>query len=216
MVVFADCLKVAGFTLTDWSLLATIFGAIVAAIGVGVAAVGVFMVWFQIKISNSIRTAELIAKIYDAFAEDELGDFYARIRKPQQIDWEHNPKDKGLLDKSLTLCDEVCYLHTQGLLHRKATAWEYVASEIQYFAHNESVWGYMAERRREGREEGLPDNSIPYTGFPELFRKLPRKYRAKHYQEIYAKHKDFFSPSVWARISARLRHIVRGTKEKGR
>ena len=57
--------------------------------------------WFarrQIRISNSIRTTELITTIYGAFLKDDLYPFYAKIRKGKTINWQHK-KDERLLNK---------------------------------------------------------------------------------------------------------------------
>ena len=81
-------------------------------------------------------------------------------------------------------------MQTQGLLDDKA--WEYVASEIQYFAVNESVRGYMAKRLQDGRKDGLPDDIIPFTGFPELFRKIPCKFRTKSFPVVLEKLEAIF------------------------
>ena len=212
MIACAECPKVLGLSLADLSSLATVLGVIVAVWAVR-------MVRTQIRISNSIRTAELIAKIYDAFAAGDLRDFYARIRKKEQIDWEHYAKEGERLDRSLTLFDEVDFLRTQRLLRRtaiewllrrKAKAWEYVASEVQYFALNDSVWCYMEKRLQEGRNDGLRDDIIPYTGFPALFQNIPHGYRITRHREISERHKDFFAPSRWAKIRAWLKRILTG------
>ena len=181
-----------GLSLEDWSRLATVFAAFVAAGGVIVAAVGVFLVRSQITISNAIRRSKLIATIYDAFLTDDLYNFYAKIRKGKKIDWEHNEVDERLLNKSLTLFDEVNYLQTQGLLAEGEEAWEYAASEIQYFAFNKSVWDYMFKRIHEGMCRGLPRDIIPFTGFPELLKSIPPKFRADPFPRIPKRHRAFF------------------------
>ena len=71
-----------------------------------------------------------------------------RIRKGDQINWQ---EDEGLLNKSLTLFDTLSYLQTQGLLRRRAKAWEYIASENQYFASNDSVCSYIGDVKSQSQ-----------------------------------------------------------------
>ncbi len=141
---------------------------------------GVIMIYFAlltIRSNNSAKRSELISKIYNRFLEDELHKFYIRIRSKESIDWQNNRNDERLLNESLTLFDEVDYLQTQGLLDIKA--WEYVASEIQYFALNDSVWDYMIRRIQDSMDRGFPGEIMPFTGFPELLNKVPKKFRAQ-------------------------------------
>lgn len=141
---------------------------------------GVVMIFFALKTirsNNSTKRMELISKIYDRFLKDELYEFYVKIRNKEVINWEDDKKDERLLNESLTLFDEVNYLRTQGLLDKKA--WEYVASEIQYFALNGSVWDYMDHRKQKCRDRGFPEDIMPFTGFPDLLKKIPEQLRAK-------------------------------------
>ena len=131
--------------------------------------------------------------------------FYDKIRRGERVDWEHSEADKQLLNKSLTLFDDLSYLETQGLLHRKARAWEYVASEIQYFASNDSVWDYIAHRIQEGRDRGFPNDIIPFTGFPDLLHKIPKRFRAKSFPHVPDRYSALFGgpnppQSFWAKV----------------
>ncbi len=111
MLIFVQCVTVIG---------------IIAAICFGVNTV---------RTNNALRRAELITKIYRAFTEDKLFQFYDRIRKGDAIEWEKpDSDDERLLNRSLTLFDEIDYWRSQGLLQEGEAAWEYFASEIQYFA----------------------------------------------------------------------------------
>jgi hypothetical protein len=166
---------------------------------------GLYAIWN----SNSIRRNELITQIYDAFMEEKLYSFYARIRKGEQIVLER-PANERLLNRSLTLFDGIDYLRSQGLLHKVANwcpsrvrkylpadwwdseVWEYFASEIQYFALNESVWAYIRYRIEEGRAKGFPDKIIPFTGFVALYRTIPENFKAKPFPPIPEEHREFF------------------------
>ncbi len=167
------------------------------------AVIGVCMARHQIRISNSIRRTELISNTYDAFLTDDLLPFYDKIRKGETINWQRKKDDEQqkddkqqkddeqLLNKSLTLFDKVDYLRTQGLLDERA--WEYVASEIQYFASNPSVWDYMFKRIHEGLCRGFPKDIIPFTGFPDLLENIPHEFRANPFPEIPERHRAFFN-----------------------
>jgi hypothetical protein len=197
--------------------------------------------------SNSTRRTELISKIYNAFLEEKLCEFYGRIRDPQNktISLE---QDELFLNKALTLFDEVDYLRSQGLLNEFARScsngweylmlkwshsnpreflmgkqwysktrdwlmverwysrvweyllaklwysdiWEYFASEIQYFAFHPVVWDYLVKRIKEGQDRGFPPNIIPFTGFLELFRTIPKQFKADPPPCIPKQHKAFF------------------------
>ena len=195
--------------------------------------------------SNSARRMELVSKIYEAFLEKDLFEFYDRIRDGKEISLE---KDERLLNQSLTLFDGVDYLRSQGLLNeisrwfcdrwehlmlkwlRSRTrdylmtkkwysktreylmvkrwyskvwealmvklwysdVWEYFASEIQYFAFNPIVWDYLVKRIQEGLDKGFPKDIIPFTGFLELFRTIPKHFKADPPPVIPDKHKAFF------------------------
>ncbi len=139
----------------------------------------------------------MIGKLYDAFQEEKLFQFYAKVRNNKEpIDWQQ-AENEQLLNRSLTLFDEIDYLLRQGLLHKVAKwlhseVWEYVSSEIQYFAANESVWDYIVKRIQEGLDRGFPKDIIPFTGFPELLDNVPSRFRAKPFPRIPEKHRAFF------------------------
>ena len=122
--------------------------------------------------NNSIKRWELIEKLYGAFIGKDWYEFYERIKDGEQID---SSKDGKLLNKTLTLFDALNYFQTQGLLDKKA--WEYVACEILNFALNNSGWEYMNNIKKPYVEEGFPEDIIPFTDFPELFDKLPKKFK---------------------------------------
>ena len=169
---------------------------IAAIVGIAVGIAGMFFGVKAISTSNAIRRTELIRHVYDAFMEEKLFRFYARVRNRETIDWQHED-DERLLNKSLTLFDEVDYLLRQGLLHWIAKwwsseAWEYLAGEIQYFSANESVWDYIVTRIREGLDRGFPRDIIPFTGFRELLHSIPTKYRARPFPCVPERHKAFF------------------------
>jgi hypothetical protein len=158
--------------------------------------VGVVMIYFglvTIKSNNSTRRMELIRKIYDKFLEGELYDFYTKIRNKKDIDWQNDPIDERLLNESLTLFDEVYYLQTQGLLD-DIKAWEYVASEIQYFSSNDRVWDYIINRIHECKDRGFPGKIMPFTGFPELVEKVPEEFRANPFPGVPDRYKNLFNP----------------------
>jgi hypothetical protein len=155
-------------------------GALVAqwatVIGVAVAIAVALCVWKTYKSNNSIRKWELIEKTYDVFIKDGWYEFYKRIQNGEQIDLENKNEEK-LLNETLTLFDALNYFQTQKLLDEKA--WEYVACEIQNFALNNSVWEYMHKIKEPYLVKGFPEKIIPFTGFPELFGELPKKFKAK-------------------------------------
>jgi hypothetical protein len=104
----------------------------------------------------------------------------------------------------LTLFDEIDYLLRQGSLRKlvrwwDSEVWEFVASEIQYFAANDSVWDYIVNRIQEGLDRGFPKDIIPFTGFPELLENIPERFRAEHFRGIPEKHKAFFEKLKSAR-----------------
>jgi hypothetical protein len=150
------------------------------------------------------RRMELIARIYHAFTADDLYHFYARIRKKEPINWEEYELEEQRLNKSLTVFDAICYLHTQGLLNKRPLlflciwpvrdkkAWEYIASEIQYFAENKSVWAYMRQRIQEGLNRGFHRDIIPFTGFPSLHDSIPRQFRGGGWPYTPPEHMAFF------------------------
>ena len=175
---------------------------IIAAIAFGVR---------QIWQSNSIRTAEVISKIYQQFASDELHQVYDDIRNGKQIVVKEIGAvgtvgdDERRLNQCLTLFDEIDFLLRQGLLKGKwrwrrwrfrrepNETWEFLASEVQYFALNDSVWDYIVRRIKEGQAKTFPKDIIPFTGFPELLESVPAEYRAEPFPSIPNKHKDFFN-----------------------
>ncbi len=164
---------------------------------------GVVMIYFGLKTirsNNSVKRMELISKIYDRFLNDELYGFYIRIRNNEFVNWQNDKNDERLLNQSLTLFDEVNYLQTQGLLDIKA--WEYIASEIQYFALNDSVWDYMVQRIRDCMNRGFPAEIMPFTGFPELLNKVPEKFRAKPFPMVPHRYKALFNPSASSQSSS--------------
>src|SRR5208282_5144481 len=76
--------------------------------------------------SNSIKRAELIQRLYNAFMKKGAYEFYDKIRNRDAIEWgewgnvegvdeETLKANEKLLNKSLTLFDELNYLQTQGL-----------------------------------------------------------------------------------------------------
>jgi hypothetical protein len=148
--------------------LATIAGVIVA---ISVA----FCALFTYRRNNSIRKWELIKRTYDSFLEIEWYDFYKRIKNGDQIDFD-NKDDEKLLNRSLTLFDALNYFRTQKLLDKKA--WEYVACEVLNFALNISVWEYMHKIWTFHRQKkGFQEDIIPFTGFPDLFANVPKKFK---------------------------------------
>ncbi len=181
MVIFAQCS----------SGLATAAQLFVGLAGIIVAAVAV---WINNSIRKTRVTAkrmELIAKLYDTFTvNDELFDLYERVRKGHPaIDWSNTPSDERLLNKSLTVFDAIAYLQSQGLLDERE--WEYIATEIQYFASNPSVCAYIVSRFDEGKAKGFHDDIIPFTGFPLLLYSIPENFRGKDYP-CPPEYKEFF------------------------
>ena len=148
---------------TPWAKEIGIFGGFV---GTGVAIK-------TYRSNNSIRKWELIKELFDAFITDDLlYEFYERIKNGEQINLS---KDEKLLNETLTLFDALNYFQTQKLLDKKA--WEYVACEILNFALNDSVWEYMNKIKKPYVKKGFREDIIPFTGFPELFDKLPNKFK---------------------------------------
>jgi len=187
MVVIAECSL--GSCVASW---ATVFGVLAALF------FGVWGIWN----SNSIRKTELITTVYNAFVADDLLQFYAKIRKKEPIDWQHD--DEKLLNKSLTLFDAADFLQSRGLtrfrwlpfvkwLPGDETVWEFFASEIQYFASNEYAWDYMAQRVKEALNRGFPRDIIPFTGFAELLSKIPKRFRANDYPCVPEKHRHLYN-----------------------
>jgi hypothetical protein len=154
---------------------------------------GIVIAWRQITISNSLRRTEAITTLYSTFVTDDLYQFYERIRNREPIDWEHKKREKMRLNKALTLFDELCYLQTQKLFQKSDATWEYVASELHYFAANGSVWDYWAHRVHEGLKEGLRKDTIPFTGFSQLYNTMPEKFKAKPFPDVPERHKALFS-----------------------
>ncbi|MGD0078365.1 MAG: hypothetical protein ABSB91_07045 [Sedimentisphaerales bacterium] len=147
--------------------LATVIGVIVALFVAGCALK-------TYRRNNSIKRWELIEKLYGAFIKDNWYEFYERIKNGGKIDLS---KDIKLLNETLTLFDALNYFRTQRLIDKKA--WEYVACEILNFALNDTVWEYMKNIKKPYVEKGFPEDIIPFTGFPELFDKLPKKFKKK-------------------------------------
>jgi hypothetical protein len=165
-------------------LLACSANSVLAWLSFSLALVALFFAWWQIRIANSLRTAKLIDETYHAFL-DKNANFYSQIRSGIYC------KEKEL-NESLTLFDSVSYLQTQGLLHRWARAWEYIAAELQYFASNDSVCEYIEKRIKDGREGRvkLREIVIPFTGFPALIGNIPKRYQTEEsYPYVDPKHK---------------------------
>ncbi|MGA2061927.1 MAG: hypothetical protein ABSG67_15685 [Thermoguttaceae bacterium] len=195
----------------DWGSLATVIGAEVAVLGVCIARK-------QIEIHNSMRTVELIDKIYAPFVEKDMRTFYERIRKGDAIDW-GNETERELLDKSLTIFDETHFLFAEGLLDQNAKGWEYFASEIQYFARNDSVWKYMIARLEESEKARYPRDIIPYTGLPDLIVNIPRQYKANPPVHVPEEYKSLWERlyccrTLWGRIRSRLLKRINAVTEK--
>ncbi len=163
--------------------------------GIIVGLTGLFFGVMALRNTNSIRGRELIGRIYAALIDDEV--LYSRIRNNEPIEWKGNDKQRLFLNKSLTLFDEMDYLLRPGCLQKvmkccHSKAWEFIASEIQYFAANDSVWDYMVMRIQEGLDRNFPKDIIPFTGFPELLGSIPDIYKAEPPCRIPGKHKAFF------------------------
>jgi hypothetical protein len=142
--------------------------------------------------SNTLKGRELIDKLYSELLDDEA--FYARIRAKDKILWLDNGLERLRLNKALTAFDELDYLLRPWFIQCwDSEDWEFVASEIQYFAANESVWDYVVMRIQEGLDRGFPKDIIPFTGFSELLEIMPSKYKAKPPCEIPEKHRRFFN-----------------------
>jgi len=166
---------------------------------------GVVMIFFgiiAIRSNNLKKRMELMSKIYDRFLEDDIYAFYIRIHNKEFVNWQEDKNDERLLNKSLTLFDEVDYLQIHGLLDMKA--WEFLASEIQYVGLNASVWDYMIHRTRDCMDRGFPEEIIPFTGFPELLNKMPEKFRAKPFPSVPDRYNALFNASASSRSSWRL------------
>jgi len=173
-------------SLTQLAQLATVAGAI----GIFVGIKTLQNQNLEIQNQNLEKRMEVIKRIYDAFGEGDLFEFYGRIRhKDSTIDW-NGEKDEKLLNRSLTVFDEINYLQTQKPFDDKV--WEYIASEIQYFAFRKDVWDYMVKRIQEGLDNGFPTEIIPFTGFPELLGNIPVKFRAKLFPWIPKEHREFY------------------------
>ena len=175
-------------------------GSLLASWATVAGVVMIFIAYMTLRRNTSIKRMELISKIYDRFLNDELYGFYIRVRRQQTINWQHDEKDERLLNKSLTLFDEVNYLQNQKLLDEKA--WEYVACEIQNFAFNENVWDYMIQRTQDCKDRGFPDDIIPFTGFPELLNKVPLKFRANPFPRVPDRCNALFRPSASSQSSS--------------
>ena len=160
-MLFGDTNFAAG--LNAWSTLATALVAFVALL----------FAWWQIRIGNANRTAQLIADTYSTFVNGEgMVPFYSKIRGGEDCS-----SDEEKLNRSMTLFDSINYLQTQGLLHPRARAWEYIAAELQYFASNDSVCRYVEDRIRDGKKRDFPYIIIPFTGFPALLGNIPKRYQ---------------------------------------
>jgi len=170
----------------------SVFGTLT---GIFFGLTGLYFGLMALRNSNSIRGKELIGRMYAALIEDEV--LYRKVRNRDTIEWEQDERQRLFVNKSLTLFDEMDYLLRPGLLQRvlkccHSKAWEFVASEIQYFASNDSVWDYMVMRIEEGLDRGFPKDIIPFTGFPELLDEIPEMYQAKPPVRTPEKHKAFF------------------------
>lgn len=155
-----------GKVLVPWATVIGVIGAIIAA----------FSALKTYKSNNSIEKWKIIERIYAAFLEDDCYDFYKRIQKGEKIDLE-NEKEEKLLNDALTLFDDLEYYQAQGLLDEEA--WMYFACELQNFALNDSVWKYIDKSEKPYLEKGFHKDIIPFTGFPALLDKLPKKFKAK-------------------------------------
>ncbi len=156
---------------------------------------GIFFGVMALRTNNSIKGKELIGRIYAALIDDEV--LYSKIRNKEPIEWEGDENQRLFLNKSLTLFDEMDYLLRPGCLQKvmkccRSKAWEFIASEIQYFAASGSVWDYMVKRIQEGLDRGFPKDIIPFTGFPELLASIPDIYKAEPPCHIPDNHKAFF------------------------
>ncbi|MGD0516557.1 MAG: hypothetical protein ABSA26_03395 [Thermoguttaceae bacterium] len=167
-------------------------GSFATFIGVEVAIIATIMAWRQIRISNSLRKTEAITRIYTSFITDDLYDFYERIRKGEKIEWNKYDKEEMRMNNALTLFDELCFLQTQKLFQKNDIEWEYIASELYYFAANESVWDYWAFRVKDGKEKNFPNSIIPFTGFSQLYETIPDKFKANPFPEVPQEHKALY------------------------
>ena len=148
------------------------------------AVVGLLSLWFAwrtICAGTSIRTTKLIAETYSVFVEsrEDVGILHRGSRGTFRSEWW---KDDWLLNKSLTLFDTASYLQSQDSLPATAKAWEYLASEIQYFASNDSVCSYIEKRIEDGKTKFRDhEDAIPFTGFPLLLANIPERFHAWDY-----------------------------------
>ena len=109
--------------------------------------------------NSSMRKYELINKIYDSFIMDVKDyDFYEKVKRGDQL---VSDEEKRQLNKALTLFDEVNYFRIQGLLDNES--WEYLASEINTFAFNKSVWEYIDSSQKTYFEKRFPYDIVPFT-----------------------------------------------------
>jgi len=159
---------------------ATCLGAFLSywatAIGVVVAIFVALYAARTYRSNNSIKKWELIGKTYDIFLKDDWYYFYKRIQDGVKINFD-DPFEEKLLNETLTLFDALNYFQTQKLLDKRA--WEYVACEIQNFALNNSVCEYMERIKEKYTIKGFHQDIIPFTGFPELLRKVPKKFKVR-------------------------------------
>lgn len=151
-----------------------------------VTLIGIFFAYITIREHNSIRKTELINEIYYKFLDKKFYKFYDKILE-KTMDWEKNEEDEQLLNESLTLFDKINFLRTQGLLDYKA--WEYIACEIQEFASNEKVWSYISKFVLEYKNKGYPKDIIPFTGFPDLLKNIPKPYKIDFFYDYLNQHK---------------------------
>lgn len=166
------------------------FGNFLATWATIATGVGIIIAIITLKNSNNDKRKELISKVYSKFLEDpEMYQFYEEIKKLKDgnINIE-NEKDKKLLNKSLSIFDEVFYLYTENLLNKNA--WEYLSSEIQYFAMNDKVFDYIEMRFQQSKKDGLPYDIMPFTGFLDLLdlKKIPKECRVTNFTEICIKY----------------------------
>jgi len=166
-----------------------------------ISLLGVYVARKELKKNNIIKRNELINKIYDHFLEDSSYEFYDRIRDKEDIVL--NEDNKKLLNKALSMFDEINYLRTQNLLDDEA--WEYVACEIQNFAANETVWKYMLNYVKMYKEKRFPKDIIPFTGFPDLLKYMPRKFKVEKGHRDYPKSKDEYEKYLKECYSPKLK-----------
>jgi hypothetical protein len=193
-------------SLEDFKTVSQLFAWWATIVGV---VFGLITLWVNIV----RRRAELIIKIYERLLEEPLYSFYDKVRRRDTIDWQQYPRNERMLNACLTLFDEVAYLRPRWwwLLRwfGAARVWEYVASEVQYFASNESVWRYIEHRFQEGKRDGLRERTIPFTGFPELLSKIPRGYRKKGFPCVPPKYRDFYDQVTLSIMGKFMRILIR-------